>query len=117
VNLFSYFLEGSMNKIISAGISIALIVGAGVATQASAQELTRTEVRQQLVQAENDGSRLVTETSYPDVSPVFAQQAARGRALSESGTGSDMAGTSDSGHSEASTCVGPVSFCTPYFGS
>jgi hypothetical protein len=117
MNPFSYFLESSMNKIISAGISIALIVGAGVATQASAQELTRAEVRQQLIQAENNGSRLVTETSYPDVSPVFAQQAARGQALSQSGTGTGTAGTSASGYRAAPACVGPASFCTPYFGS
>jgi hypothetical protein len=109
-----------MNKILKAGFSLALIVGAGVATHASAQELTRAEVRQQLIQAENNGSRFVTDTSYPEVSPVFAQQVARSQTLSQtlgqSGTGTPMAGTSASGHRGSTECVGPVSFCTVYFG-
>jgi len=96
---------------------------AGFASAASAQGLTRAEVRQQLVQAEENGSQFVTDASYPDVSPVFAQQVAQ-QSQRAHGTGGTAAGTSEAGAPRAAThavlnsgCVGPVSFCTPYFGS
>ena len=50
------------------------LASVGAVTAASAQGLTRAEVQQQLIQAEENGSRFVSDTSYPDVSPVFAQQ-------------------------------------------
>jgi Domain of unknown function (DUF4148) len=61
-----------MNKLISAGISMTLIALAGAMTNASAQEKTRAEVRQELIQAENNGLRFVTDTSYPEVNPINA---------------------------------------------
>ena len=92
---------------------------AAFSSAASAQGLTRAEVRQQLVQAEENGSQFVTNASYPDVSPVFAQQVAQQKQR-EYGSG----GTSEAGAPRAAThavlkpgCVGPVSYCTPYFGS
>ena len=107
-----------------------LLASAGIASNASAQEKTGAEVRQELIQAENNGLRYVTDTSYPDVNPIFAQQAAQLKLQSESGTGADMSGSSAAGQREAAgkagtgqsrsaipACVGPVSFCTPYFGS
>ncbi|QCP49657.1 DUF4148 domain-containing protein [Trinickia violacea] len=112
-----------MNKRLVIALSMALVASAGIATSASAQEKTRAEVRQELIQAENNGSRFVTDTSYPDVNPMFAQQVARTQQKA-SGAGSEMSGSSAAGKAAApaagkteSTCVGPNSFCTLYFGS
>ncbi|QCP54987.1 DUF4148 domain-containing protein [Trinickia violacea] len=112
-----------------AALSIALLASAGIATSATAQEKTRTEVRQELIQAENNGSRFVTDTSYPAVNPIFTQQVARLQAQN-SGAGAEMTGSSESGRHAAgdvtgaaktahapSHCVGPVSYCSIYFGS
>jgi hypothetical protein len=44
---------------------------AGVTSNAFAQEKTRAEVRQELIQAENNGLHFVTETSYPGINPIF----------------------------------------------
>jgi lysylphosphatidylglycerol synthetase-like protein (DUF2156 family) len=109
-----------MNKLFVLGLSMILLASAGIASNASAaQGKTRAEVRQELIQAENNGLRFVTDTSYPDVNPIFAQQVARLKQQSESGAGSDMSGSSAAGigqsHAAMSSCVGPVSFCTPYF--
>jgi len=119
-----------MNKRYVFGLSMLLLASAGIASNASAQEKTRAEVRQELIQAENNGLRFVTNTSYPDVNPIFAQQAAQLKQQNESGTGADVSGSSATGQREAAgkagigqsrsaipACVGPVSFCTPYFGS
>jgi hypothetical protein len=118
-----------MNKRYVLGLSVILLASAGIASNASAQEKTRAEVRQELIQAENNGLRFVTDTSYPDVNPVFAQQVAQLKQQGESGTGADMSGSSAGGQREAAgkagigqshlatpACVGPVSFCTPFFG-
>src|ERR1700731_3880429 len=119
-----------MNKSYVLCLSMMLLASAGIASNASAQEKTRAEVRQELIQAENNRLRFVTDTSYPSVNPIFAQQAARLKKQSKSGTGADMSGSSAAGQREAAgkagtgqsrsaipACVGPVSFCTPYFGS
>ena len=118
-----------MNKRYVLGLSMMLLASASIVSNASAQEKTRAEVRQELIQAENNGLRFVTNASYPDISPVFAQQVAQLKQQSESGTGADMSGSSAAGQREAAgkasiaqshaaipACVGPVSFCTPYFG-
>jgi hypothetical protein len=104
-------------------LSLLALACAGFATAASAQGLTRAEVRQQLIQAEDNGSRFVSNTSYPDVSPVFAQQVAHQKQTLAS-VGGVPAGASASGSPRAvarpaapSGCVGPADFCTPYFGS
>jgi hypothetical protein len=113
-----------MNKRLVIALSMALLASAGIATSASAQEKTRAEVRQELIQAENNGSRFVTDTSYPDVNPIFAQQVARNQQKTSSVGGSEMTGSSAAGvggRSAAgkpeSNCVGPNSFCSIYFGS
>jgi hypothetical protein len=54
-----------MNKRLVLNLSMILLVSAGFASTASAQEKTRAEVRQELIQAENNGLRFVTDTSYP----------------------------------------------------
>ncbi|WP_404935598.1 DUF4148 domain-containing protein [Paraburkholderia sp. DHOC27] len=104
--------------------TIALFASSGVFSNAFAQEKTRAEVRQELIQAENNGSRLVTDTSYPEVNPIYTQQAAQLKQQSDTGVGAAMTGTHSSGErmampgtAAAAACVGPVSFCTPYFGS
>ncbi|RQR85568.1 DUF4148 domain-containing protein [Burkholderia sp. Bp9012] len=105
--------------------AVAAISLAGIVPQASAQALTRAQVRQQLIDAENKGLRFVTDTSYPDVSPLFQQQAEQmPRHQAETAVGSDPAATSDAGRPtvlpsrpRSAACVGPESFCTPYFGS
>jgi len=119
-----------MNKHYVFGLSMLLLASAGTTSNASAHEKTRAEVRQELIRAENNGLRFVTDTSYPDVNPIFAQQAAQLKQLSESGTGAGMSGSSAAGQREVTrkagigqsrsavpACVGPVSFCTPYFDS
>jgi Domain of unknown function (DUF4148) len=118
-----------MNKMVSAGVSMVLVaLAAAVTTNASAQEKTRAEVRQELIQAEANGSRFVTDTSYPEVSPLFANQVARAQKQSDNGVGADMSGAIGTGHhdkaktsvgaaSPVGSCVDPVTFCTPYFGS
>jgi Na+-translocating ferredoxin:NAD+ oxidoreductase RnfG subunit len=108
-----------MNKMIHAGLTMAVIALAGVVTNASAQEKTRAEVRQELIQAENNGSRFVTDSSYPDINPIFVQQAARVRAQhsGDSDVGAAMVGSSETGHTSSMACVGPEGFCKPYFGS
>lgn len=105
-------------------LSVALLAIAGTTSNAFAQEKTRAEVRQELIQAENDGLHFVTDTSYPEINPIFEQQAARLKQQSDSGVGADMAGPSATGatrlakdHPASQTCVGPVDFCTPFFGS
>jgi hypothetical protein len=119
-----------MNKRFVLSLSMILLASAGIVTNACAAEKTRAEVRQELIQAENNGLRFVTDTSYPDVNPIFAQQVAQLK-QQQSGTGADTSGSSAAGHREAAgsntsiaqgrtatpACVGPVSFCTPYFGS
>jgi hypothetical protein len=113
-----------MNKHSSVALSMVFLAMAGITSNAFAQEKTRAEVRQELIQAENNGLRFVTDTSYPDINPIFEQQAARLKLQSESGVGTDMTGSSATGtprvannHPASQACVGPVDFCTPYFGS
>jgi hypothetical protein len=91
---------------------------------AFAQGITRADVTQQLLQAEQSGSQLVTEASYPNVGPVNSDQAARMRSQGASEIGGATAGTSASGLPVAITerssmlvCVGPRSFCNTYAGS
>jgi hypothetical protein len=81
-----------------------------------AQGLTREEVQQQLVQAEQSGSLWVTDASYPAVGRIYEGQA------KSSGYGGEAPGSLASG-GHATTprsdvnCVGPVSFCNIYAGS
>jgi hypothetical protein len=108
-------------------LSAALFASAGIATSASAQEKTHAEVRLELIQAEAQGLRFVTDTSYPEVNPIFEQQVARLQ-LQNGGTGASMEGSSAAGKpatatataastAPAASCVGPAGFCSPYFGS
>ena len=106
-------------------LTLILVAEAGIAINAQAQEKTRAQVRQELIEAERNGLNFVSDTSFPDVAPIFEQQVARLKQQnSDSGMGVTTTGTSDAGHikretppSDPSACVGPVSFCTIYSGS
>jgi uncharacterized protein DUF4148 len=106
---------------ITIGALLAL-AATGCVSTASAQGLSRAEVRQQLIDAENNGSRLVTETSYPNIGLIYSHQA-RSATGQADGNGGTPAGSSQTGKPERSRhdarsddCVGPVSFCNIYFG-
>ncbi|QIE28490.1 hypothetical protein SBC1_65940 (plasmid) [Caballeronia sp. SBC1] len=102
-----------------------------VSSSAFAQGLTRSEVRQQLVEAQQNGSEYVSNASYPDISPVFQNQAekqagkqAETQSKNASAYGGVAAGSNASaprarmsGTQSPETCVGPVSFCNIYAGS
>jgi len=94
-----------------------------VSSSAFAEGLTRSEVRQQLVEAQQNGSEYVTNASYPDVSPVFKNQA-ENQKKNANAYGGVAAGSNASaprarlrGTQSPETCVGPVSFCNIYAGS
>lgn len=109
------FIRRAIHHVVLA--SFVAVASVGAIASASAQGLTRDQVRQQLIDAEANGSRFVTDTSYPDVSPVFANQVAHSAPPhAESGMGMPAAGTSDAGAPHMA-CVGPVSFCNLYAGS
>jgi hypothetical protein len=112
-----------MNTKMLIGLSLVALTSFGIVNSASAGEKTRAEVRAELIQAENNGSRFVTDASYPDVSPIFAQQVAQ-QQQRNGDVGGTVAGTSQWGQRAASTtpassmnCVGPNSFCNLYAGS
>jgi hypothetical protein len=66
-------------------VLLALAVSAvAFSANASAQQKTRAEVRQELIDAENNGLSFVTNTSYPAIGPIYEQQAARLRMLHDS---------------------------------
>jgi hypothetical protein len=54
-----------MNKRSLIALSVAFLAIAGTTSNAFAQKKTRAEVRQELIQAENNGLHFVTDTSYP----------------------------------------------------
>ena len=108
-----------MKKRTAIALSMALLAAAGIATSASAHEKTRAEVRQELIQGENDGTRFVTD----DVARIYQMQAAQRTQQSADGYGADMGDSSASGkatgsqtHATPASCLGPVNFCRPFFG-
>jgi Domain of unknown function (DUF4148) len=106
-------------------VCLILFAGAGIAASAPAQEKTRAQVRQELIEAQSNGLNFITDTSYPVVNPIFEQQVARlKQQKGDGGTGAAMTGASDAGNvkskaspADPTTCVGPISFCDRYFGS
>ncbi|MEI5996046.1 DUF4148 domain-containing protein [Paraburkholderia bengalensis] len=107
--------------------TLALTSAVLLSSAVHAQGLTRAEVHQQLIDAQAKGSRYVTETSYPEVHPAFAQKVkADARTQpAQSGEGGVPTGTQQSGampHGNPMPdgnphCVGPVTFCNIYAGS
>jgi hypothetical protein len=61
-----------MKKIAFAALTLAVLAS----SSAFAQGKTRAQVYQELIEAQQNGLNYVTETSYPEVSPIFAQQVA-----------------------------------------
>ncbi|WP_246794961.1 DUF4148 domain-containing protein [Burkholderia perseverans] len=92
---------------------------------AHAQGLTRAEVRQQLIEAEQNGSLNYTDASYPEVNPAFRQGLAASLGVpAASAYGSAAAARSEGGRRAMPpvagmppACTGPVSFCNVYAGS
>ncbi|CAB3782008.1 hypothetical protein [Pararobbsia alpina] len=95
-----------MNTRYVLGLSVILLASAGIVSNASAQE-----------------------KSYSEVNPISAQQPAQLKQQSESGTVASASGSSTTGqrgvvgkpgigqsHPATPACVGPVSFCSLYFG-
>lgn len=60
----------------------------GALSTASAQGLTRAQVREQLIEAQANGSQFVTDSSYPDVTPRIrtASRAREGATATTAGT-------------------------------
>ncbi|MGF6702911.1 hypothetical protein OKW38_007588 [Paraburkholderia sp. MM5496-R1] len=54
-------------------VALSLVVLAA-SSSAFAQGKTRTQVYQELIEAQQNGLDYITDASYPDVSPVFARQ-------------------------------------------
>jgi len=107
---------------ISRAMSAALIALAcsGFASAASAQGLSRAGVRQQLAEAEANGSGSVSNASYPDVSRMGQKSVAQVDGYGPAISGSSAAGSGPmtNMHRVApDNCVGPASFCAIYFGS
>jgi hypothetical protein len=62
-----------MKKIAFALFSIALVASTG----AFAEGKTRAQVYQELIEAQQNGLNYVTDSSYPEGNPIFAQQGAQ----------------------------------------
>ena len=83
-----------MKKIAFAVLSVAVLAS----SSAFAEGKTRAQVYQELIEAQQNGLSYVTDASYPDVSPVYAQQVSRlkQKALDSSANTSKFAGGSTS---------------------
>jgi hypothetical protein len=63
-----------MKKLAFAALSVVVLAAS---SSAFAAGKTRAEVYQELIEAQQNGLDYITDASYPDVSPVFAQQVAK----------------------------------------
>jgi hypothetical protein len=117
-----------MKKLARLSVAVAALASAGLVANAVGQEKTREQVRQELIDAQQHGMQYVTDTSYPDVARIYQQQAAQDPQDPQkdtSGVGPDMQGAHESGarvpavdgNAAKPACVGPVSYCSIYFGS
>jgi hypothetical protein len=79
-------------------VAILLSLASLASSSAFAQSKTRAEVYQELIQAQQDGRDFVTDTSYPDVNPIFAHQLAQRQQaqLAQRQAGSQQAGVAAS---------------------
>ena len=62
-----------MKKIVFAVLSVAVLAS----SSAFAEGKTRAQVYQELIEAQQNGLEYVTDSSYPAVNSIYAQQAAR----------------------------------------
>jgi hypothetical protein len=89
-----------MKKLAFAALSVAVLA---VSSSAFAEGKTRAQVYQELIEAQQNGLDYITDASYPDVNPVFAQQvkqhkealAAEAAAASRVASGSAPAGNAN----------------------
>lgn len=63
-----------MKKFAIATLSVVVLA---VSSSAFAEGKTRAQVYQELIEAQQNGLDYITDTSYPDVNPIFAQQVQR----------------------------------------
>jgi hypothetical protein len=63
-----------MKKIAFAALSSVAFIALAATSNAFAAGKTRAEVYQELIEAQQNGLDYVTDTSYPDVNPIFARQ-------------------------------------------
>jgi hypothetical protein len=118
---------------VSKVVAILLLSSASVGFigTAQAQGKTREQVRQELIEAEQNGSMYVTDTSYPDVNPIYQHLVDQKKSThaNDSAVGPELNGSTETGRSAVhksrpmpdgpsndDSCVGPVSFCEIYFG-
>jgi Domain of unknown function (DUF4148) len=113
-----------MQKSTAIALLISLVAIAGTCNVASAQEKTRAQVRQELIEAENNGMDCVSNTSYPNFATIYEDQVAQRKAVADSGTSAAADGTNAEGkadvaapHADNSLCTGPASLCSIYFGA
>jgi Domain of unknown function (DUF4148) len=62
-----------MKKVTMIAISLAVLAS----SSAFAQGKTRAEVYQELIEAQQSGLNYITDTSYPDVNPIYLPQVSR----------------------------------------
>ncbi|RFU48386.1 DUF4148 domain-containing protein [Paraburkholderia sp. DHOC27] len=112
-----------MNTKFVLALSTILIASAAAVTSASAQEVTRAQVRADLIRVEQAGYNPSSgaDPAYPaDIQAAEAKIAAQDNMNRDAVGGTPLNGSSAAGgrvHSAAqSTCVGPVSFCNIYAG-
>ncbi|RKE39090.1 uncharacterized protein DUF4148 [Paraburkholderia sp. BL23I1N1] len=60
-----------MKKIVFAALSMVVLAAS---SSAFAEGKTRAQVYHELIEAQQNGLDFITDSSYPDVNPVFAQQ-------------------------------------------
>ena len=130
-----------MKKLAMITMSVAVLASTSVFSNAFAQStttpVTRAQVYGDLVRLEQAGYRpsASDDANYPaDIQAAEAKVAAQdsepvadsaaGAAVEQTGMGAGLSGSSESGTrapvrgpSSSAACVGPVSFCSLYFGS
>ena len=79
-----------MKKIVFAALSVAVLAS----SSAFAEGKTRAQVYQELIEAQQNGLNFVTDSSYPDVNPIYAQQVAhmKQQALASSANANKIVG-------------------------
>ncbi|WP_144160320.1 DUF4148 domain-containing protein [Paraburkholderia sp. BCC1885] len=86
-----------MKKIAFAVLSVAVLAS----SSAFAEGKTRAQVYQELIEAQQNGLNYVTDSSYPEVNPIYAEQVARlqQQAAASSANASKVVGVSASNSS------------------
>jgi hypothetical protein len=121
-----------MKKLAMITMSVAVLASTSVFSNAFAQStttpVTRAQVYGDLVRLEQAGYRpsASDDANYPaDIQAAEAKVAAQdSEPVEQTGMGAGLSGSSESGTrapvrgtSDGAACVGPVSFCSVYFGS